>query len=903
MPTHPLKRERELRGWSQARLAEMLDVTPRTVIRWELGQAFPYPHYREQLCALFGKSAYDLGLLPENEVPTTGSSAEKANETRSGVEENPFPALYDPMGPEARGSARHLFGREDLLTLLKQRLGARESQRLTALSGLPGVGKTALVAALVTDRQVQESFRDGILWAGVGPQPDVLNLLVRWATLLGAQPPAGKRALQVEEWSQVIRTVIGKRRMLLVLDDVWKVEATLLMQVGGPNCAYLLTTRLPQVAFAFAEQGAVTVPELAEEDGVALLGRAVPHLVAQEPEQVRALVGAVGGLPLALKLLANVLAAQVFTGQPRRVQAALARLQEAEQRLRIRMAVAPGEHPLALAQETTLSLQATIEISERRLSEPARQALRALAIFPARPNSFSEDAALAVGQMSLEVLDELWDAGLLESNGPGRYQLHQTIVDYERIQGQLPEIAQRLVVYMGHYLQKHAQDHEALELELSNLLVALDVAVEVGLQRELIEDMDALFPFLRTRARYLLANRYLQRAYEAALSQADLAGQMRMLQHLAFFAERRGEFQEAERYAMSGLELAQQLGQLEAQSALLTTLGRVAFDHGDYTQAITFHEEGLALARRVGAVKHICTLLNLLVAIANVQGRYAQALEMTQEGLELARQQKDNEGIANSLSSLAQVTIAQGDYDQAESYLLEAFELTHQLNYREKQAQVLNNLASIAWNRGNTRQAETYYLEGLKLARQIGNPNGICMLLSNLADLLITRRDYAEAEGYLQEGLELARQQDYRVFLPCLLGNLGALYAYRGEYERANACLEDAVRLARQEKSAWLLSNALGMWGNIHLQFQNLDAATSMYQEMFTLNVDPQLVALALYGLARVAAQRGEMSRAQQLGQESLAAFEALKHGSADEVRQWLQHLDETEGESPSADL
>src|ERR1700756_3155988 len=67
MKQHPLKVERELRGWSQAKVAEALNTTVRTISRWEQGQALPYPFYRERLCELFGKDARQLGLLPDHE--------------------------------------------------------------------------------------------------------------------------------------------------------------------------------------------------------------------------------------------------------------------------------------------------------------------------------------------------------------------------------------------------------------------------------------------------------------------------------------------------------------------------------------------------------------------------------------------------------------------------------------------------------------------------------------------------------------------------------------------------------------------------------------------------------------------------------------------------------------------
>src|SRR5437588_10092552 len=61
-PNNRLKRERELRGWSQARVAEAVETTNRTINRWERGLHSPTPYYQQRLCELFGKNARDLGL-------------------------------------------------------------------------------------------------------------------------------------------------------------------------------------------------------------------------------------------------------------------------------------------------------------------------------------------------------------------------------------------------------------------------------------------------------------------------------------------------------------------------------------------------------------------------------------------------------------------------------------------------------------------------------------------------------------------------------------------------------------------------------------------------------------------------------------------------------------------------
>ena len=79
MIPHPLKVAREQHGWSQAKLAELLGVSTRTVSRWEKYETLPYPFYRERLCSLFDKNASELGLLELNHPPPIAVSPTASN--------------------------------------------------------------------------------------------------------------------------------------------------------------------------------------------------------------------------------------------------------------------------------------------------------------------------------------------------------------------------------------------------------------------------------------------------------------------------------------------------------------------------------------------------------------------------------------------------------------------------------------------------------------------------------------------------------------------------------------------------------------------------------------------------------------------------------------------------------
>lgn len=86
-----LKQARELRGWSQAKVAEQIGTDATTVSRWERGLFSPTPYFRERLCTLFGKNAQELGLLEGSHQFRTEEYATLSDqEMRAGL--SPFQA-------------------------------------------------------------------------------------------------------------------------------------------------------------------------------------------------------------------------------------------------------------------------------------------------------------------------------------------------------------------------------------------------------------------------------------------------------------------------------------------------------------------------------------------------------------------------------------------------------------------------------------------------------------------------------------------------------------------------------------------------------------------------------------------------------------------------------------------
>lgn len=433
-----LKAERELRGWSQAKIAELLGTTTKTVGRWERGEAVPYPHYREQLCELFGKNAQQLGWLQEEEerMLPMPELEESDLEGRVSAMTEPW-SLQDPAIPQVLVEVKQLLGRSTLFLDIKESLLAADGLSATALTGLAGMGKTTLVAALAADQQVHDHFVDGILWAGLGPSANVLSQLMRWGKLLGVTAAQVGDIKSQQAWGQALRESLGSRRLLVIIDDAWTIEEAQALQVGGPGCVHVLTTQQPQIASAFAQRRVLVAAPLEDADGLALLASFIPQVVQQDPEGARKLVWAVEGLPLALTLMGKYLACQVLRGQSQLLRTTLAQFYETQERLQIRMSDRSGEQTGRYGDRSPLGLYASIAFCDQYVSPRAHAALCALSLLASKPESFSKEAALGVSQQSMETIDELIKVGLLQSWGADRYRVHQSVADYVGIQQEI----------------------------------------------------------------------------------------------------------------------------------------------------------------------------------------------------------------------------------------------------------------------------------------------------------------------------------------------------------------------------------------------------------------------------------------------------------------------------------
>jgi transcriptional regulator with XRE-family HTH domain/tetratricopeptide (TPR) repeat protein len=570
-----LRQARELRGWSQARVAQAINADVGTVSRWERHITAPSPYFREQLCQLFDMDARALGFLESEgfvQEETQFAEYEQSGAFFTPTQEGP---IIDPLIPRPVLTYTPLVGRD---ALLKHLISLLCSGTTCALFGLPGVGKTALALTLVHHQTIRSHFSDGVLWVGLGPSPDIHNCLLHWATLLGVPAPMLAEHHTTESLSRILRQAIGRRRLLLVIDDAWTVDESFPFLVGGPHCAQLVTTRSPQLAHTIAGHMSISVPVLSHQESFHLLATLVPDLMQIDDTQISPLIQQVGGLPFLLYLIGKNLQVEARSGQFRRLYSTLSHLSERSARLQLSFPLAPTERPPALTEEVPPSLETLIAMSDRHISSAAHDGLLSLSLLPTHPASFSEETALAVAAVSVDILDELLDAGLLESRHSGRYTLHQTIADYILHHGQpTREARERLISHCHEYILAHKDDTVALELECPVILKALEEAYLLQHHRTLIHGTCAIIEFLCNQEMYAIAERCLSNALTSANSMTDLRSKGLILYHQGNLANLQGKRSQAHTCYEEGFQLARQVQDYELQKKLLRRLGKTIF--------------------------------------------------------------------------------------------------------------------------------------------------------------------------------------------------------------------------------------------------------------------------------------------------------------------------------------
>ncbi|MFJ2008304.1 AAA family ATPase [Streptomyces chartreusis] len=499
------------------------------------------------------------------------------------VSEQPRHKVLPKEELPARGP--DFVGRATELAQLFSALGAASPSAFVVVSGLPGIGKSALAREAAIGARTRGWFPGGVLWLGLAGQPFTpARLLARLGVDEPSQPAdeAGRWVLCAALLCQL--TDAGQLPVLLVLDDVpsWEFDD---LPTLAPGVSVLVTSRGSGTSQEVQPLVLQSMDDAEARDMLAaeLEWREAGERVDASPADRLRLAQACGGLPLAISVAAARLAADA-----RRTVASLAD------------AAARWPADASALTDDGRSVLSALEWSYARLTTAQQQAFRLLSLHPT--SSFATAAAAEVLDRAPErVLRRLAQCHLLHfGTGERRWAMDELVKRYANELGERHADAdgrqdafERLT---RHYVlhaeaadawlraetppssQLFASRKQALAWMISeraSLVAAVDRCVETGRRRAAAAIALALAEFL-TRGQHFEDLLHVMGAVlnSSAATGDDWYTRAAVLNNFAVAMGETGDFSEA----MSSLKRAAELhGKLsEGQGAYVVMLRNLA---------------------------------------------------------------------------------------------------------------------------------------------------------------------------------------------------------------------------------------------------------------------------------------------------------------------------------------
>ncbi len=252
------------------------------------------------------------------------------------------------------------------------------------------------------------------------------------------------------------------------------------------------------------------------------------------------------------------------------------------------------------------------------------------------------------------------------------------------------------------------------------------------------------------------------------------------------------------------------IGDIMSEDNIIETSNRLAYFYEnlvDYAQAEFWYQKARTTAQERLAAQHpdIAITLNNLALLYKSQGKYDEAEALYQEALTIDRASlpPNHPDLATYLNNLAALYRSQGKYNEAEPLYLEALTIDRASlpPNHPNLARDLNNLASLYSSQGKYNEADPLYQEALTIGRASLPPNHsrLATLLNNLAELYRSQGKYNEAESLYQEALTIDRASlpPNHPDLATHLNNLASLYSSQGKYKEAEPLYLEALTIVR----------------------------------------------------------------------------------------------------------
>jgi tetratricopeptide (TPR) repeat protein len=619
---------------------------------------------------------------------------------------------------------------------------------ISAITGTPGVGKTAL--AVHWAHQVRDRFPDGDLYIdmrGYGTEPPLteeqaLDSFLRSLSVLPELIPddPGERAA-------LYRSLIADKRMLILIDNAASAKQVRNLLPGSRRCLVLVTTR-GSLSSLVAREGAsrVTLDVLSPADAIELFADIVgEERVEQEQEATGRIARLCGYLPLALRVVAERVA-----GQPYSSLADVAEELVSEQR---RLdALASEDDPLT-------DVRAVFSWSYRALAADQQKLFRSIGLHAGAEFS-TEVAAALVDKPATAVeysLQQLARVHLVQEVGARRYRTHDLLHAYaaercqhEEAQRERTHAVRRMLTWyllaadnarkvILPYSQSlslspvsgftvPAFDSVAAamdwyEQERLNFLAAIQQAADLG-QYDLAWKLPAVADgFFEIRSYWREWREIHAESLAAALTIGDNLGEASSRRCLGDVCWRNRDYQAALEHYERGAAIADRLQDPWIEGFAVRGCGLIYQELDQIDRAMEFFQRARAIFEAASLSRGVAMALLSIGKCYRAGGQLRQAAEYGERAVAVFRLISDRWSLGWGLIPLGEIYLDMGEVDLARDQFSEAISVFRDFEDHRSEALALRQLGAAYLSGGDSGHAAECWARALEIFEELGDPN------------------------------------------------------------------------------------------------------------------------------------------------------------------------------------
>ncbi|MEZ4869925.1 MAG: CHAT domain-containing protein [Caldilineaceae bacterium] len=285
---------------------------------------------------------------------------------------------------------------------------------------------------------------------------------------------------------------------------------------------------------------------------------------------------------------------------------------------------------------------------------------------------------------------------------------------------------------------------------------------------------------------------------------------------------------------------------------------------GNYDVAVMAIEEALALLSDGPTVLRCRALLNL-GNIHLARGAIKESKGSTLAALEISTHLHNHFLTLKLLKNLALIKEIIGDWHEASADYQQALQLAEEQGNLVEQANLRNSLGILHTKRGDDTDALAYLTHAVTLARQHNLVEVLCYSLTSLADLQIRLDGWDSVESTLTEAEQLALKAEIKYPLPAVYYSRAQLALARGQIALALDAATQAIELAHQLGAVLEEGIGLRILGLVQAATNQIETADASFARSQSLldDLDPYEAAhtqraWGRYLLARDSQEKGE---------------------------------------------